>query len=164
MLETVFVRPIGDADWPHLAALEHTSYGPLGLSEGQNALETWGALSPRTCFVLGAPGEVRAYVLSMPFRYGGYPELGTSTGVWTGSPNLHLHDLSVAPAFRRTGLGRHLVEHLTSVARSLSYHRISLIALSGTFPFWSSNGFRPDPAVPAPTGYGANARYLTKVL
>ncbi|MFC9691476.1 GNAT family N-acetyltransferase [Kribbella sp. NPDC056951] len=164
MLETVRVRPIIDTDWPHIAELEQAAYGPLGLSEGENALRSWRALSPDTCFVLGEPGAVRGYVLALPFPYGGYPQLGLSAGALAGSPNLHLHDLAVAPAFRRTGLGRSLVTHLDAVAGDLGYRRISLIALSGTFPFWSSNGFRPDPAVPAPTGYGDNARYLTKVL
>ncbi|MFB6726681.1 GNAT family N-acetyltransferase [Kribbella sp. NPDC056345] len=164
MLETVRVRPISDTDWPHIAELEQAAYGPLGLSEGRHALESWRALSPETCFVLGESGAVRGYVLAMPFPYGDYPRLGMSTGALVGSPNLHLHDLAVAPAFRRTGLGREIVTHVNAVARERGFLTISLIALSGTALFWSSNGFRPDPAAPAPTGYGDNARYLTKVL
>ncbi|WP_405060148.1 GNAT family N-acetyltransferase [Kribbella sp. NBC_01505] len=158
MPEALTARPIGTGDWSRIAELEQAAYEPLGLSEGRNALETWGALSPETCFVVGEP--VQAYVLALPFRHGDYPALGQPST--TSSDNLHLHDLCVAPELRRTGQGRRLVDHLTTVAVAAGYRRISLIALSGTSPFWSAQGFGPAAAVPV--GYGDDARYLTKVL
>lgn len=157
--DDVRIRPVAAADWPRIAALEAEVYAPVSLSEGRDALESRGRASPETCFVLEAGDRIAGYVLSLPFPPSRYPDLTRAEGEPFGSRNLHLHDMVVAQDLRGRGLGSRLLRHLTAVA-SRSYDRISLVSVGGTESFWAGHGFRPEPGVAPPAGYGENAVYM----
>jgi len=77
--------------------------------------------------------------------------------------NLHLHDIVVEERLRGRGWGLRLLNHLTLVAGSRGFERISLIAVGRSEPFWSARGFNVYPGI-SPDGYGANAVYMSKAM
>ncbi|MEU1341223.1 GNAT family N-acetyltransferase [Streptomyces sp. NPDC005827] len=172
----VGIRPITDADWDAIAAMESRAYTQLGLSEGQAALRARADASPETCFVLDVDARPAGYVLALPYPPFSYPGLERAEGVERAegfvraerSPvpahrprNLHLHDIVVAERLRGGGLGQRLLHHLTLTAGSRGFERISLIAVGRSEPFWTRRGFTAYPGI-APGGYGANAVYMSR--
>jgi GNAT superfamily N-acetyltransferase len=158
---TATVRELSDSDWPMVAALEAATYRPLGLSEDPAMLRS--RAGSGTSFVVALGGTVAGYLLALPYPYGRCPDL-TAFDAAGDAPDLHLHDLNVAAGHRGTGLGSRLVEHLLTAARERAYARVSLVSLQGTGAFWTRHGFSPRPEVPAPTGYGLGATYLSRSL
>jgi len=158
---TATVRELADLDWPPVAALEAATYAPLGLSEHPGALRS--RAGSGTSFVVTLGGTLAGYLLALPYPYGRCPDL-TAFDAARESPDLHLHDLNVAADHRGSGLGSRLVEHLFTAARERAYARVSLVSLKGTGAFWTRHGFSPRPEVPAPTGYGPGATYMSRSL
>ncbi|MEU1054790.1 GNAT family N-acetyltransferase [Streptomyces sp. NPDC005876] len=162
MTDTVTVRHLADHDWDAVVALEHDAYAGLGLAEGRAALQSRAAVSPGTCFVLDVGGRTAGYLLALPYPEFRCPDLGrVEPAVRTGR-NLHLHDIVVAPALRRRGLGRYLLGRLTGTARARGDRRISLVAVGGSDRFWSARGFVAHPGVAPADGYGADAVYMSR--
>jgi GNAT superfamily N-acetyltransferase len=155
----VLTRPLVEPDWPHIAGLEAATYRELGLSEGLAALRSRAGAG--TSFVLEVDGAVAGYLLALPYPYGRFPDLATLDAGPSPVADLHLHDMAVAAEHRRAGLGTRLAGHLLRVARELGYERVSLVALDGRDAFWARRGFVPQPSVPAPTGYGPGATYMS---
>jgi ribosomal protein S18 acetylase RimI-like enzyme len=164
MADTVTVRHLADRDWDAVVALEHDAYAGLGLSEGRTALRSRAAVSPGTCFVLDLGGRTAGYLLALPYPEFRCPDLGRVEPPAPGAAtrNLHLHDIVIAPALRRRGLGRHLLGHLTGTARARGDRRISLVAVGGSDRFWSARGFVPHPGVAPADGYGTDAVYMSR--
>ncbi|MFT2016112.1 GNAT family N-acetyltransferase [Streptomyces sp. 796.1] len=176
------IRPIAEADWPGIAALESRTYAPLGLSEGEAALRSRARLSPGTCAVLDHAGAPAGYVVALPYPPFRCPDLaaveggdGDAAGADTEAAgteadaarrpgparNLHLHDLVIAPEHRGRGLAARLLRQVWASARAAGYERISLVAVGGSAPFWAGQGFGPRPEVPLPDSYGTDAHYMS---
>ncbi|MFB7494403.1 GNAT family N-acetyltransferase [Streptomyces sp. NPDC056161] len=155
------IRTVADADWPQVAALEADAYAGSSLTEGQAALESRGRISPGTCFVLDLDGRIAGYVLALPYPMFRYPDLSRPEELTFHTRNLHLHDIVVAGPLRGRGLGLRLLRHLTEVAATRRYERISLVAIDGMEGFWRAHGYRPHPEVHVPPGYGTNAVYMS---
>ncbi|MEU2084365.1 GNAT family N-acetyltransferase [Streptomyces albus] len=168
MSDEVRIRAITDADWDRIAELERRTYLPLGLSEGQAALRSKAEVSPETCFVLTVGSRPGGYLVALPFPPFDYPDLyldpTTTRQPVSGSRNLHLHDLVVAPRLRRRGLAQRLLHHLTRTALARGYEQISLVAVGRSQRFWAARGFTPQPAAGTPAGYGKNAVYMSRAL
>ncbi|MEU7312891.1 GNAT family N-acetyltransferase [Streptomyces sp. NPDC007083] len=163
----VRIHPIVDGDWDAIAALERDAYGGIGLCEGRAALQARASASPATCFTLDLGPRTVGYVLALPYPAFRYPGLEraeeTSRSVPSAEGNLHLHDIVVARPLRRRGLAQHLLRHLGRLARARGDERISLVSVGGSEGFWSARGFVPHPRiVPAGSGYGAGAVYMSK--
>jgi len=159
---TAAVRPLRDADWPDVVALEAAAYRELGLSESVDGLRSRAGAG--TSFVLDAGGSVIGYLLALPYPYGRFPDLAEAGPVPDRTPNLHLHDMVVAAQHRGAGLGSRLAGHLLTVAREHGYERVSLVALYGRDAFWARQGFHLQRSVPPPPGYGPGATYLSRPL
>ncbi|MBE1574371.1 GNAT family N-acetyltransferase [Amycolatopsis roodepoortensis] len=165
MSADIRIRHISARDWPDIRGLETSAYQASGLSEGEDALRSRAALSPLTCFVLDAGRRTAGYLIALPYPLFGCPDLTRPESVGhRDSRNLHLHDLVVAKDFRRHGLATRLVRHLTLRAVSLSYERISLVAVAGSGGFWSANGYQACPGAGFPAGYGEDAVYMSRAL
>lgn len=161
---TPVVRQLADHDWDGIVALEAGTYGDDGLSEPREVLRSRGKPSPRTCLVVVVDERLAGYVLSLPYPAFRYPDLARAEDVAHSAPNLHLHDLVVAPPLRGTGLATALLGRLTAVARSLEYERISLVAVSGSHTFWAGQGFLGHPEISLPGSYGAEALYMSTTI
>jgi ribosomal protein S18 acetylase RimI-like enzyme len=154
------LRPVRESDWPAISSLEADTYGTKGLAEGLEALRS--RARPATSFVLDGDGMIGGYLLALPYPRDAFPDLTRLETRPHRSPNLHLHDIVVAPGLRDRGWGRRMVRHLTTIARSQAYDRISLVAVEGTAGFWTARGFRPHPHVEPPGSYGPGAVYMSQ--
>jgi len=164
------VRSITEDDWDAIAEIEHAAYGGLGLSEGREALRSWAALSPDTCFVLELDRRVAGYVLALPFPAGRAPSLGgpeepdaaevADAGAVSG--NLHLHDLVLAEDVRGRGLSRPLLHRLESVAAARMFEHIGLVSVGGSAGFWAASGYAAQPEVAVQESYGGQSVYMSK--
>lgn len=164
MITRTRIREIWPGDWNGIAELEETVYASMGLAEGLVALESRAAVSPSTCFVVDAGRRIAGYVLSLPYPMFRYPDLTRPEQSSFRSPNLHLHDLVVAEEFRRGGLGKSLLQQVTTAARSEMYERISLVAVGGSDTFWSAQGFHSYPRLGIPANYGDKALYMSRLV
>lgn len=104
------------------------------------------------------------YLLALPYPMYQYPDLTRAESTVFDSRNLHLHDLVIDERFRGRGLAKHLLRHLAEVARTRTHERISLVAVGGSDPFWSANGYRAHHEVAVPSSYGVNAVYMSKAV
>jgi ribosomal protein S18 acetylase RimI-like enzyme len=163
----ISIRRISDDDWDSIVTLEASAYESSGLSEGPVVLKSRASASPATCLVLDVSRRIAGYVLSLPYPEFQYPDLTRAEELAAPScpsPNLHLHDLVIADGFRRRGLGNQLLQHLTAMAKSSRYKRISLVAVGGSDTFWSAKGYRAHREIPLSKDYGANAVYMSKKI
>jgi predicted N-acetyltransferase YhbS len=159
---TSIVRPIADHDWPGIVALEAETYGGCGLSEDPAALAS--RASRTMSFVLDDGGEITGYLLALPYPHLRWPDLERAEETVFESANLHLHDIVVAGAHRRTGLGGRLLRNLLTAARAQAYEMISLVSVAGSRTFWSAQGFRPQSQIAPPAGYGPDATYMSRPI
>jgi ornithine decarboxylase len=158
----MLTRALAETDWPRIASLESATYADLGLSEGLDGLRS--RAGDGTSFVVESDGLVIGYVLALSYPYGRFPDLLEPEPVPARDADLHLHDMAVAAGHRGAGLGSRLTGHLLAAARNHGYERVSLVALDGRDAFWARQGFHPQPSVPAPTGYGPGATYMSRLL
>ncbi|MFB8033040.1 GNAT family N-acetyltransferase [Streptomyces sp. NPDC056004] len=156
------IRHISDGDWDAVVDLEAGAYTAAGLSEGRAALRSRADASPATCFVLDRGNRTVGYLLALPYPMFEYPDLDRTENVVLHSRNLHLHDLVIAEEFRGRGLAKSLLRHFTAAVAAKGYEGISLIAVRGSDTFWSANGYRAHRGVAPPTGYGADAVYMSR--
>ncbi|WP_405717124.1 GNAT family N-acetyltransferase [Streptomyces sp. NBC_00046] len=164
MSQDLRVRHISDSDWDAVVELEAGAYAGVGLSEGRAALRSRADASPATCFVLDHGNRTVGYLLALPYPMFEYPDLNRMEDLVLHSRNLHLHDLVIAGEFRGRGLAKCLLRHFTATAGAKGYEGISLIAVSGSDTFWSANGYRAHREVAPPTGYGADAVYMSRTV
>lgn len=160
MNQEIRIRPVSDADWDGITALESRAYTPLGLSEEREALESKVRASPGTCFALDLEHRLTGYLLALPYPALEYPGLARPEETAFRSRNLHLHDLVITESVRGQGLGKRLLHHLTTTAAEQGYEQISLIAVGGSETFWTTRGFAARHGVVAPGSYGADAVYM----
>ncbi|WP_377273790.1 GNAT family N-acetyltransferase [Peterkaempfera sp. SMS 1(5)a] len=158
------VRPISADDWDTIVTLEAGAYGASGISESRAVLESRARTSPETSFVLDAGERVGGYLLALPYPPFRFPDLARAEDTVHRSSNLHLHDIVIGDDFRRRGWAKHLLRHLTDIASSSGYERISLVAVGGTTGFWSARGYHVHPEIPLPPGYGPDAVYMSRVI
>ena len=158
------VRPITPDDWSAIATLEADTYAPSGLSEGRAVLESRGRSSPETSFVLDTGERIGGYLLALPYPWCRFPDLTRAERTVFRSSNLHLHDVVVGAGLRGRGWARRMLRQLTDTARSFRYERISLVAVGGSAGFWSAQGYRAQPRVALPGGYGPDAVYMSRVI
>ncbi|MFI2710578.1 GNAT family N-acetyltransferase [Micromonospora sp. NPDC018662] len=159
---SVVPQPVTDENWPHVVALEAQAYAESGLSERPEALAS--RLGRSTSFVLADGSTVAGYVLALPYPRFRVPDLDRVETTPFRSPNLHLHDLVVAPGYRRRGLGGRLLTHLSTEARRQAYRTVSLVAVGDSAGFWTARGFRRHPEITLPAGYGPGAAYMSRPL
>ncbi|WP_436535934.1 GNAT family N-acetyltransferase [Actinoplanes sp. HUAS TT8] len=156
------IRPIEPGDWPAIEALEADTYGKQELSESPESLRSR-AHQP-VSFVLDTGAGIGGYLLALPYPPGRFPDLSRPEQIPFASTNLHLHDMVIDENLRSRGWGRRLVRHLIAEARLLAYEDVSLVSVSGSTGFWASAGFRAQPQVPLPAGYGPDAVYMSRHL
>lgn len=99
--------------------------------------------TPSTCFVAVADSLIAGYLIALPWQFDSPPALNSENCVLPQSPDcLYLHDLAVAPAMRKVGAGRALVEMFLRQLQKLKIDRASLIAVQSSAPYWMRYGFQ----------------------
>ncbi len=126
------------------------------------------ALYPAGCLVLERDGDPIGYALSHPWHADTPPPLDTLLGRLPTSPGtFYLHDLALLPAARGLRAGTAAVRLLADQARRDRLPTASLVAVSGSVPFWRRQGFvvADSPALRDKlASYGADARFMVRRL
>ena len=103
-------------------------------------------LAPEWCFVAeDEDGGFGGYCVAHP--WGGDVPPGLDRLIHTiprPADTLHLHDVVLAAALRRGGMGGALLARLMAQAEQAGLSRITLVAVGQAGPYWSRRGFVPD--------------------
>ncbi|NOG71113.1 GNAT family N-acetyltransferase [Roseicella sp. DB1501] len=153
-------RPMAAADLPAVLALAdrlhpHHPESPAVFAERL-------ALAPAGCRVLADAVGIGGYAVSHPWTGAGPPALDTLLGALPVQPGaLHIHDVALDPRLRGGG---HAVAVLRALLAASPWPRATLVAVSGTGPYWAAQGFAEAPARPAAAlaSYGAEARFMVR--
>lgn len=160
------IRPMAACDLPTVLAVQAACYAATIVESGGSLLSKLCA-SPATCFVALVDGAVAGYLISLPWAFADPPAHNLEACRLPARPDcLYLHDLAIAPAARKTGAGRALVESFLAGSRTLGLARASLIAVQDSTRYWARHGFRvvpQDAALRARlSGYGPGVAYMQR--
>lgn len=126
------------------------------------------ALFPEGCHVLkDAGGRVGGYAVSHPWDTVRPVPLDTLLVILPVSANRYVHDVAILPALRGGGFAGEVVGRIVRDARRDACASLTLVAVSGSQPFWERQGFRvvSDPGVSAKLeSYGGDARLMVRSL
>ena len=125
-------------------------------------------LFPRGAWLLERDERAMGYALSHPWGDEELPSLNSLLGsLPEKATTYYVHDLALLPAVRRTPAAAELLGLLTTLAYSLGYPSMTLVAVNGSSRFWEKHGFgivkRPDVAAKLST-YDASAVMMEKTL
>lgn len=100
-------------------------------------------LYPPGCWVLGQDDDIVGYLVSHPWQFGEPPALNSQLGeLPADASTYYIHDLTLLPAARGSGAAASIVKQILTHAKQLGFANASLVAVSGSAPFWQSHGFR----------------------
>jgi len=104
--------------WSELTVYEreHTSHRRLVNVMAKNLRRLMASSGMLTLVAEGEGGERAGFIM-----------VGRSTSVFTDQQQAFVYDIAVAPAFRRRGIGRRLMEHAEAYAREKGMEFITLM-------------------------------------
>jgi GNAT superfamily N-acetyltransferase len=163
-----------DMNWRAMSALDIGAVEAIaavvhkGFYERPEVLAERVALYPHGAHLLEIGERPVGYVLSHPWTADAVPALDRPLGsLPEAADSYYLHDLALLPVARRIGAGSTMVAALARHAEARGFRQMSLVAVSGSAPFWEKRGFRPRD-LPALAGalqtYSAEARYMIRAL
>ncbi len=162
---TFHCREIVEADWPAVLRIQSEVYYEFA-PESEVVMRSKSACGPSTSFVAVDQNlAVVAYCLAHPYPLNRIAVLGaTDLSALPPTDNIFVHDLAVQKATVGRGVAQALFNHLTSVARSLGYRSMSLVAVQQAASFWTKMGFTPSMQATINESYTADATFMTKII
>ncbi|MDB5473618.1 MAG: family N-acetyltransferase [Devosia sp.] len=113
-------------------------------------------------------GKPAGYLLSHPWHLRAIPPLNGLLGaIPPDADTFHVHDLALLNPARGTGAAAMIVGEILRHARAKGFASISLVAVTGSAPFWHKHGFRvvAGPQLAAKlASYETGALYMSKTL
>lgn len=164
----VNIRGMRESDLPRIIEIQAASYTEVAPESGESLLAKLRA-SPTTCFVAESEGSVGGYLFSLPWEFLNPPRLNSHECRLPLNPDcLYLHDLAIAPEWRKVGAGRALVDAFVARLEPLGLGRASLIAVQGSSSYWRRYGFQPVPLTEELreklSSYGDGVVYMEKLV
>jgi ribosomal protein S18 acetylase RimI-like enzyme len=161
------IRPMDFADFPSILAIQALCYTEL-VPESEQSLQAKLRASPATCNVVCLQGSVIGYLIAVPWSFASPPLLNAATCALPAQPDsLYLHDMAIAPAARKVGAGRILVERFIEQVAELNFNCASLVAVQDSKSYWRRYGFQPVPQTAILKAkllsYGANVEYMRRL-
>lgn len=118
-------------------------------------------LYPQGCFLL-EPGH--GYAFTHPWRLAHPPKLDTLLHRLPDHPDTYyIHDVAILPQARGAGHAARLLPLLLARAAAERLPTLSLVAVSGSVPFWARHGFTLQTPILL-AGYGPEARLMVRKL
>ncbi len=118
---------------------------PPAYHEPLSAFENKLRHSPATAWLAVEAGSPLGYLVTLPVDEAHFPALHAAD--WTPPPRakwLYLHDLAVDPAHRGSGAGQRLIQQAVAHARLSGLSGLALVAVQGSEPYWTRQGFRAE--------------------
>ena len=160
------LRPMTADDLPAVLALQAQGYPPA-LHDAAPAFLSRMAMAPAMNLVAWDHAGLSGYLVSHAWISGSPPPVDTVLSPPHSPQCWYVHDLSVGPQARGTGLAQALIAAGAAAARAAGLGVSELVAVEGAAPFWEKQGWRArtlqDPALAAKVAaYGASAVFMTK--
>lgn len=162
------IRPMQPADLAEVLRIQAACFTEL-VPESEASLAAKLQAAPEHCWVAEGTSTagLLAYLFALPWRAESPPPLDALECVLPEQPDcLYLHDLSVDPRARGTGLAQALVQRFLERLEASGLDRACLIAVQNSAAFWGRWGFLPSPLGPDLAAklrsYGPNVDYLER--
>lgn len=134
------IRTMRSADMDCVLKIQAACYGG-DIPESRISLMAKLQASPATCFVAEHDSKLLAYLISMPWKLGSPPTLNASDCRLPIPPDCnYLHDLSVHPQWRGSGVGAALIKQFFKLCHQNSLPAC-LVAVQGSAGYWGKFGF-----------------------
>jgi ribosomal protein S18 acetylase RimI-like enzyme len=143
--QTLFpqVRPMLMSDMDRVMLIQAACYGG-DIPESRDSLSAKLAASPASCFVAVDRDDIVAYLIALPWVSQAPPSLNAPNCELPVDPDCgYLHDLSVLPSARGSGIASLLITHFFVYCRQLAMPKASLVAVQNSASFWRGFGFKP---------------------
>lgn len=147
------IRLLTHADLPAVRGLQAQCY-PEPYQEPEAAFAAKLRASPATAWGVAAqrmPGgepQLAAYLFALPVQGLQWPGLHAAFWSAPAQPDgLYLHDLALHPAARGQGWAQRLLAVAREHAVQQGWTRLVLVAVQGSEPFWSRQGFARVPSI-----------------
>ncbi|MGL4205307.1 MAG: GNAT family N-acetyltransferase [Aeromonadaceae bacterium] len=157
------IRPIVDADWPAILALQAEAYHALE-PESEQVLRSKLALGPDTCLVACQGDRLLGYCLAHPWCKSTPAGLYQCYPTTAGRDALYIHDVVVSPSVRGLGVARQFLRHIEQQAARLQAEQLSLVAVQGADRYWARHGFLPTHTHKSLHDYGEQAIYMRRPM
>lgn len=126
------------------------------------------ALFPEGCHMLRlADGTAAGYAVSHPWHARRPVPLDTLLHDMPRTTCRYIHDVAILPAARGGGFAGHIVGRIVRDAYRAGAAEVSLVAVSGSRPFWERHGFHvvTDAGLAAKLeSYGEDGRLMVRSL
>lgn len=125
------------------------------------------ALAPEGALILELGGPPAGYALTHPARRFEPPALDTLLGRLPEDADVwYIHDVALRSSARGRGGASRLAPIIAHVARRAGFERLALVAVNGSAPFWSRQGFGRvdhDGLAAKLASYGEGAAYMERL-
>jgi len=167
-MQDILFRAMSAVDLAAVAYLQDICYPPA-LQDSASALRSRIELRGHCCMVAMAGGHMLGYILAYPWPTTTPPKPDTVLTQSEDGELIHyIHDLSVDPRARSSGVGRRLVASSQAMARTLDLARSELIAIDGAGPYWRALAYDALPMdeklARKVASYGGAALYMGRDL
>lgn len=139
-----------------------------GLPERREVFAERLILFPQGCHILRfADGTVAGYAVSHPWHARRPVPLDTLLYDMPETTCRYIHDVAMLPATRGGGLAGQIVGRIVRDAYRAGASEVSLVAVSGSMPFWERHGFHvvSEPGLTAKLeSYGEDVRFMVRSL
>jgi GNAT superfamily N-acetyltransferase len=129
------------SDMDKVLLIQAACYGG-DIPESRASLYAKLAASPASCFVAVDREDVVAYLIALPWLSQAPPSLNAPDCELPVDPDcVYLHDLSVLPNARGTGIAGMLIAHFFMYCRQSAMTKASLVSVQNSAIFWRGFGF-----------------------
>jgi len=132
-----------------------------------NRFETFG----QYFYVAKNENAIIGYMLSFPWRSGHTPINNQNFPTILQAPDcFYIHDITLLPEARGTGLARAMIEKACETGRSLGFKTISLVAVAQSGDYWDKINFQEHLDIPVEkknaiiANYGEGSRLMLRPL
>ncbi len=160
---------MAEADAASVLAIQQAAY-PATHHESWAVLGRKLALWPQGCWVLTDGADLpQAYLFSHPWRADAPPAMDSEIEALPDDTDTYvLHDLALHPRAQGQGLGLLLWRKALLAAQTAGLNRMNLVAVQGSAPFWTRQGFESVAPISAEmaeklAGYGGDAVFMHRL-
>lgn len=145
MMSLFDIRPMHMNDMESVLQIQAACYSG-NIPESADSLAAKLVAAPLSCFVATADDDVVAYLIALPWVSTAPPALNSPDCIIPALADcLYLHDLSVHPNARLSGVGRALIECFFARCAQWQFPQACLVAVQNSGAYWRRFGFQTAP-------------------